>query len=450
MAMRKTVCMRRFGGHRAGEEGARRFFGNQKVTAEKIVANWGERTGEACRGRHVLALQDTTEVSFSTTAERRRGLGQCGHGNSYGVLAHVMLAVDAGSGACLGLVGGEIWNRDTKVTTPLRNRGLADRESRRWLDTAEQAKTVLAPAAMTTIIGDRESDMYPIWARIPAAGVHLLIRAQSDRRLAAPKGDPAGGDPAAGASVAGGGTLFTAAAGFPLTGPYTLELPARPGRAARTAGIGIRFGPVVICRPVNEKDRTLAATVRLSLVEVLEPSAPEGAEPIHWRLLTTHEVNTVEDAWRIVGWYRLRWIIEQLFRVAKSQGLGLESSQMATAGGLMKLTAVAIKAACIDIQLVQDRDGTYGLPASIAFSEPQIDTIEALSPTLEGKTDRQKNPHPCRSLARASWVMARLGGWNCYYRPPGPITMRRGREQFYSIHRGRLLGSKRKKDVRLL
>jgi len=97
--MRKTVCMRRFGGHRAGEEGARRFFGNQKVTAEKIVANWGERTGEACRGRHVLALQDTTEVSFSTTAERRRGLGQCGHGNSYGVLAHVMLAVDAGSGA---------------------------------------------------------------------------------------------------------------------------------------------------------------------------------------------------------------------------------------------------------------------------------------------------------------------------------------------------------------
>jgi hypothetical protein len=440
MAVRKTVCMRRFGGNHAGVEGARRFFGNKKVTAGKIVANWGERTGEACRGRHVLALQDTTEVSFSTTAERRRGLGQCGHGNSYGVLAHVMLAVDADGGACLGLVGGEVWNRDTKVTTPLRNRGLTDRESRRWLDTAEQAKTVLAPAAMTTVIGDRESDLYPIWAKIPAAGVHLLIRAQSDRRLVATKDDP----------VADAGTLFTAAARFALTGPYKLELPARPGgRAARTAEIGIRFGPVVICRPVNEKDRTLAVTVRLNLIEVLEPGAPEGADPIHWRLLTTHDVKTVADAWRIVGWYRLRWTIEQLFRVAKSQGLGLEDSQMATAEGLMKLTAVAIKAACIDIQLVQERDGTYGLPASIAFSEPQIDTIEALTPTLEGKTERQKNPHPCRSLARASWVIARLGGWNCYYRPPGPITIRRGREQFYSIHRGRLLGSKREKDVRL-
>jgi hypothetical protein len=337
-------------------------------------------------------------------------------------------------------VGGEVWNRDTKVTTPLRNRGLDDRESRRWLDTAEQAKTVLTLAAMTTVIGDRESDLYPIWAKIPGAGVHLLIRAQSDRRLVATKDDP----------VADAGTLFTAAARFPLTGPYTLELPARPGRAARTAEIGIRFGPVVIRRPVNEKDRTLAATVRLTLVEVLEPGAPEGAEPIHWRLLTTHDVKTVADAWRIVGWYRLRWTIEQLFRVAKSQGLGLEDSQITTADGLMKLAAVAMKAACIDIQLVQERDGTYGLPASIAFSETQIDTIEALSPTLEGNTDRQKNPHPCRSLARASWVMARLGGWNCYYRPPGPIGMRRGREQFYSIHRGRLLGSRRTKDVRLL
>ena len=429
--------MRRFGGDRAGEESAGRFFANEKVTAAKIVESWSERPGEAVRGRHVLALQDTTEVKYPTTAERRRGLGQCGHGNAYGVLAHVMLAVDADSGACLGLVGGEVWNRETKITTPLRKRALSARESRRWLDTAEKAKEVLAPAAMMTVIGDRESDLYPMWARIPQPGVHLLIRAQSDRRLAAPKDDPA----------ADGGTLFTAAARFPLAGPRKIEL---PGRAGRSAEIGIRFGTVEICRPVNEKDRTLLATVRLSLVEVLEPCAPEGVEPIHWRLLTTHEVNTVAAAWRIVAWYQLRWTIEQLFRVTKSQGLGLEESQMATAGRLVKLAAVAIKAACIDIQLVQERDGIHGLPASNAFSEPEIDTIEALSPTLEGRTERQKNPHPPRSLARASWVMARLGGWNCYYKPPGPITMRRGMERFHSMHHGRLLGSKWERDVRLL
>jgi len=46
--------------------------------------------------------------------------------------------------------------------------------------------------------------------------------------------------------------------------------------------------------------------------------------------------------------------------------------------------------------------------------------------------------------------MARLGGWNCYYKPPGPITMRRGRERFNAIHEGRLLASAAKRDVRLL
>ena len=47
------------------------------------------------------------------------------------------------------------------------------------------------------------------------------------------------------------------------------------------------------------------------------------------------------------------------------------------------------------------------------FTEPEIETIAALNPTLEGKTERQQNPHLSRSLARAAWVIARLGSWNC-------------------------------------
>ena len=96
----------------------------------------------------------------------------------------------------------------------------------------------------------------------------------------------------------------------------------------------------------------------------------------------------------------------------KSQGLGLEDSQLTTADRLVRLAAAATKAACIDMQLVQERDGIHGLPASTVFSADETATIEAISPTLEGKTDRQKNPHPTQSLARASWVLARLGGWN--------------------------------------
>lgn len=82
MVALKTVCLRRLGGNRRGEEQAGRFFANDKVTAAKIVEGWSLRTGAAVTGRHVLAIQDTTEVKFPTTAQRRRGLGPVKKGNT--------------------------------------------------------------------------------------------------------------------------------------------------------------------------------------------------------------------------------------------------------------------------------------------------------------------------------------------------------------------------------
>jgi hypothetical protein len=434
MLTSKTVCYRRFDETRKSCLGAWRFFANEKVTAEKIVDSWGEGTREAVVGRHVLAIPDTTEVHFATRPKRRRGLGQCGHGNAHGLLAHTMLAVDADSGACLGLVTGQIWTRKTVQTTPLRKRALAARESRRWVDTAAAAKPILAQAAMVTVVSDRESDIYPSWGRVPDEHVHVLTRVMSDRGLIG----------------AGEATLHSVADSFPVADTATLDLPARPPkRAARTAKLALRFGEVEIARPVNEKDRTLPRSVRLRLIEVREVDAPEGEEPLRWLLLTPHAVDDLAKAWLIVWWYKLRWTIEQLFRLAKSQGLGLEDSQMATAERLMKLTAAALKAACIDMQLVQERDGRHGLPASTVFAPAEIATLESLNPTLEGNTARQENPHPVLSLAWAAWVIARLGCWDCYGKPPAPITMHRGMERFKAIHVEFHLGLDLQRDVRI-
>ncbi len=59
-----------------------------------------------------------------------------------------------------------------------------------------------------------------------------------------------------------------------------------------------------------------------------------------------------------------------------------------------------------------------------------------IAPTLEGKTARQHNPHPPQSLAWLSWIITRLGGWNCYYKPPGPKTMHTGWAQFAAMAAG--------------
>jgi hypothetical protein len=77
------------------------------------------------------------------------------------------------------------------------------------------------------------------------------------------------------------------------------------------------------------------------------------------------------------------------------------------------------------IQLVDARDGS-SRPATDVADEELIVAAQAIGPTLEGSTLRQKNPHEPGSLAWLSWIAARLGGWNCYYKPPGPKTIRTG------------------------
>src|SRR5690242_10609324 len=371
---------------------------------------------------------DRTEVKFPTNAQRRRGLGPVGKGNVHGLLVHAMIAVDARSGSCLGLAGGDVWSRAGVNPTPHGERPLAERESVHWVRTAQQAKLVLQSAAMGG--GPRER-------HVPALG----IGAGRERACADPgdEGPRAGRGRHAvrdGGRRAGGGQTRDQAAG---TRSRTTEA-HRQGRAA-----SLRSGdppPAAGARPEPAAQRAAASD------RGARDRSARGCRGAALAAADTHNIADAKAAWEIVGWYELRWTIEQMFRVMKSQGLQLEDSQVSTAERLVKLAAVATKAACVDIQLTQGRDGTDQMPASNVFSEAEIDTLAALRPTLEGQTERQRNPHPPRSLAWAGWIIARLGGWNCYYKPPGPITFRRGMEHFYQIHRGRQL-ERLKREVRI-
>lgn len=418
---RGEVCLRRLGGRRADEVRFGRFLANPRVTVERLIGGWSECTAAAARGRHVLAIQDTSELNFRTTPERRRGLGEIGKGVGRGVLLHAMLALDAEHGACLGLVTGAIWTRAGRVSTPAKARPLEQKESRRWLTTAECAKGVLSAAAQVTVIADRESDIYAEWARLPAPGFDLITRVMHDRALS------------------NGGLLYTATAHWPEAGKRAIDVPARgPQQPARRATLALRFGTVSLRRPKRSFERDLPASVTLTLVEVVECDAPPDAEPIHWRLLTTHGVTDAEKAWRIVDWYTARWVIEQLFRTLKTQGLKIEDSQLDSAESLIKLTAIAAHAAVIILQLVQARDGRSARPARDAFAPEHIAVLERLNTKLQGRTTLQQNPHSPRSLAWAAWIIGRLGGWDGYpsSKPPGPITLKHGLDYFHAILTG--------------
>ena len=246
MVGRKSVCLRRLAGGRRREiVRFGRFLANPRVTVEHLIEGWGEQAAAVCAGRHILAIQDTSEFNFRTTAERRRGLGEIGKGVGRGLLLHAMLAVDAETRGCLGLVSGRIWTRPGRRSVPHAKRPLVDKESERWLSTAEAAKGVLAAAASVTVVADRESDIYTEWARLPGPRFHLLTRAMHDR------------------TIAEGGRLSTAC--LVPAGEGEIGLVARTGRPARQAKLAARFGRVSLKRPGTTRAAGLPKTVSVSL-----------------------------------------------------------------------------------------------------------------------------------------------------------------------------------------
>ena len=402
MCLRTAASQRELSDTRAEEVGFARFFRNPNVSVEEILASAAERSAQAAAGREVLLIEDSSEINYQSKVGRKRDLGTVGNGTDAGLFVHPALAIDAADGAVLGLAGATIWQRRAAKRADYQKQPIETKESYRWLETVAVARARLKQA------------------------VQVLIRARHDRALSTEAGER-------------GGRLFAMLSAQPEAGRDVFALPARPGRPARQVRLAVRFMATRLRQPAVGADRRDPRFVSINVVEVCEIDPPPGAEAVHWRLLTTHPVVTLAAALRIVALYRRRWTIEQLFRTLKSQAIDIEASFVEDAAALERLAAVAMVAATMVMQLVHARDDAgRALPATRAFSSDQIATLQALTPRLEGRTAKQKNPHPRDSLAWAAWHIARLGGWKGYAseRPPGPITFSRGLERFEAIAEG--------------
>jgi hypothetical protein len=413
-----SLVVRKLGETRAGELAIHRFLSAPSVTCKEMLGTLAGHTITATAGRRIVVAQDTTEINFAGREANRRGLGPAGDGVSAGFFIHPMIAIDSETAAVLGLLDAHIWTRDDATeTAPRRKRAIEDKESIRWLRGGERAAELLTNAASVVVVGDRENDIYSCFARRPA-GVDLIVRAAQDRALVEDV------------------SLFASAAAWPeLTRMPVKVASRRVGDPGRTATVALRAGAVTLRQPRHGFSKTDPETVSMTLVEACEIDPPVHEEPLHWRLLTTIGVGDAEAACEIVRLYRLRWRIEELFRALKSDGMRLEETQVHEAGRLFKLAVVGLAAACRTIQLVDARDGSPR-PASDVIDPVLLPVAEAIGATLEGKTERQKNRHPIHSLAWLAWIVARLGGWNCYYKPPGPKTMRAGWAQFATMTAG--------------
>lgn len=410
MQQNPTMCLHALAKDRNQTVQFGRFLDNDAVSAEEMLTRAGQLSGGRVAGRHVLAIQDTTEINFAAHTASKRGFGTAGNGRDLGLFLHPLLAVDAAHGGVIGLVGAQVLNRTDAPVADRKGRVADQKESRRWLAGAETAGAVLADAAMITVVGDRESDIYDQFARRPD-NVHLLTRAAQDRTLES------------------GVRLFDEVLSWDVRACDRIAVPPRGPRAGRAATVAVRFGEVVLRRPATAA-KSLAATVTLRVVDVVEIDPPAAEAMVHWCLLSTHVVDDLAQARALVGWYRSRWTIEQVFRTLKTAGARIEESQMIGVRAFVKLAVAALIAAVRIMQIVLARDGVTAQRLADAVDPADIPALRAINASVEGRTEQLKNPHPADTLAWFAWTVSRLGGWSGYtskgYKPAGPKTVHRG------------------------
>jgi hypothetical protein len=423
------VSLRGLGSGRACEVQFGRFLSNKKVKVIELIDNVCKSTIEASKDRHVLLIEDTTEANFQDHVNRVKGLGTVGNGKDVGFFVHPLLAVDAQEGVCLGLADLHIWQRTEPQSKDYKKLPIEEKESFRWIETAERGKSRLSQTPLLTVVADREADIYELWDRLPDERTHVLVRASQDRLLVHSEEDKEEKER----------KLFGYMDCLPVEGSYILDLPATKKRSKHDAVMVVRFGQVRIKRPQSRMDKSSSSDILVSIIDVREDdSSVVGNEvPIHWRLVTTHEVKSMAQARQCIEWYCQRWHIEQTFRTVKSQGLDIESSLIESGEKLEKLAVLAFSAAVKVMQLVMARDGSTR-PATDVFDEDDIEVLQHVGKSLEGKTEKQKNHYEVGSLAWSAWIIARLGGWKGYKseRKPGPITMLNGLKDFANIQRG--------------
>ena len=200
----------------------------------------------------------------------------------------------------------------------------------------------------------------------------------------------------------------------------------------------VRFGAVTIAKPKKCKTKDMPQTIALNLVEVVEISAPTGVEPVLWRLLTTAQVTSLDEALDIERLYQQRWRIEEYNRTCKKSGIDLEGAMIEGVHALQNIVAMGAVAGVAVMQLVEGRDAGPERRAAEVLDADEEAFARRLCPTLEGKTVKQKNPHQAGSLAWTSWIVARLGGWSGYtaYGAAGPKTMAHGWQKFKAMAQG--------------
>lgn len=403
-------------------EAAYRFFGNDQVTPEAILApHFRQSTRRAAELPRIVVAHDTTQFEFGGQT-KREGLGRLIKPAAQGFFGHFSLAMSADAERRpIGLLALEtVFRLKKSIGHKTWTRGQSLGESARWLRSVEAVEERLAGQVEAIHVMDREGDQYSVLAAMEETKRPFVIRSFQDRRLA-------GEDEARLRAVASAAKV-TLRRDVPLSprpklfGPKGERHPARRHRIAR---LSFAAKSVELKRTLDARNAS-ASSLRVNVIHVFEREAPRNEPAVEWFLLTNLPIDTSEAIAFAVDCYRARWTIEEFFKALKT-GCQFEKRQLESAHSLLNALAIFAPVAW-RLLLLRHLARTDGkAPAAAALTTQQLEVLRAVART----------PLPKRATARdAMLAVAALGGHLKSNGDPGWLVLGRGMHDLLLLELG--------------
>jgi hypothetical protein len=391
----------------AETKAAYRFWNNAAVSPERVLEPHIQNTAQrASEFPVVLVAQDTTEINL-TGHGKTTGLGYLGSTECRGLMMHNLLAISP-DGTPLGVLHERFWSRPPEEMGKRKSRNqrtLEEKESRRWLEGVTSAEAALPQHPHVVVVGDRESDLYDLFAMPRNSRTDLLVRIRDRRRCVE--------HPAK--------YLGKAMGESPAQCETTVEVPRADGRRAREAILTVRWKELTVCRPANHLGEAPVEPVKLWFLLAREENPPSGQSALDWLLASTQPIRSLEDALELLTWYLHRWRIEQFHYVLKS-GCRIERLQLATAEAMKTAIATFSIVAWRLLWLTYEtRRQPQAACTRVLDDETWQVAYRALNP-------RKPLPSVPPSLSQVTRWIARLGGFldRKHDGQPGVTTLWRG------------------------
>jgi hypothetical protein len=397
-----------------------RFFANKKVQSKDMLkAHHRQVCIRAASLPLVLIAQDTVTLNLSGRAIT--GVGSIGGGTSKGLFVHTGLAIDPNGGIPIGVVTQITYARDEKTKTPEYKKKasklpVTEKESGRWVTTITEGKKVFEQKQLV-FIGDRESDIYEVFAEAQKQGVSVLIRTKQNRILESI--GETGEKERLFTKVLTGEKIVTFEADVPIDHHNT-----------RKATLTIRINQINLLPTKRQEGQE---SIPVTVLNVMEENPPEGiSDPIHWMLTTSLPVTTPEEAIEKVTWYIYRWRIERFHYTLKTGAFNIEKLQFETFERFQKaITMYSIVASRVIYTQYYEKE------------HPEEDAEEIFSPEEITVLCLKAKQRPRKMTVHEAVVAtARLGGFLARKNdgPPGIKSLWIGFQALQYLVEGMLLG----------